>query len=86
MARTARNAPLLLLGAALLASALLILALTWHFTYLQDSWEFLINRRAFTADSFLEPHNEHIVVIPVAIMQLFLHVFGMSSAKPEYVL
>lgn len=86
MARTTRNAPLLLLGGALLASALLILALTWHFTYLQDSWEFLINRRAFTADSFLQPHNEHIVVIPVAIMQLFLHVFGMSSAKPEYVL
>jgi hypothetical protein len=86
MARTARNAPLLLLGAALLASALLILALTWHFTFLQDTWEFLMNRRAFTADSFLEPHNEHIVVIPVAIMQLFLHVFGMSSAKPEYVL
>jgi hypothetical protein len=86
MARTARNAPLLLLGGALLASALLILALTWHFTYLQDSWEFLINRRAFTADSFLEPHNEHIVVIPVAITQLFLHVFGMSSARPEYFL
>ena len=86
MAKTARNAPLLLLGGALLAAALLILALTWHFTYLQDSWEFLMNRRAFTADSFLKPHNEHIVVIPVAIMQLFLHVFGMSSARPEYVL
>src|SRR4051794_12155532 len=86
MARSARNAPLLLLAGALVASALLILALTWHFTYLQDTWEFLMNRRAFTPDSFLEPHNEHIVVIPVAIQQLFLHLFGMGSAKPEYVL
>lgn len=86
MARLTRNAPLLLLGAALVAFALLILALTWHFTYLQDTWEFLMNRRAFTADSFLKPHNEHIVVIPVAIQQFFLHVFGMSSARPEYVL
>jgi hypothetical protein len=86
MARLPRNAPLLLLGAALVASALLILALTWHFTYLQDTWEFLMNRRAFTADSFLKPHNEHIVVIPVAIQQFFLHVFGMSSARPEYIL
>jgi hypothetical protein len=86
MARLPRNAPLLLLGGALVASALLILALTWHFTYLQDSWEFLMNRRSFTADSFLKPHNEHIVVIPVAIQQFFLHVFGMSSARPEYIL
>src|SRR4051794_5290070 len=86
MARSARNAPLLLLAGALVASALLILALTWHFTYLQDTWEFLMNRRAFTPDSFLEPHNEHIVVIPVAIQQMFLHLFGMGSAKPEYVL
>jgi hypothetical protein len=86
MARPARNVPLLLLGGALVAFALLILVLTWHFTYLQDTWEFLMNRRAFTADSFLKPHNEHIVVIPVAIQQFFLHVFGMSSARPEYVL
>jgi hypothetical protein len=86
MARTSRNAPLLLLAAALLAAAVLILALTWHFTFLQDTWEFLMNRRGFTADSFLKPHNEHIVVIPVAIEQLFLHLFGMSTALPEYVL
>jgi hypothetical protein len=86
MARSTRNAPLFLLAGALVASALLTLALTWHFTFLQDTWEFLMNRRAFTADSFLKPHNEHIVVIPVAIQQLLLHIFGMSSAKPEYVL
>ncbi len=85
MARTARNAPALLLALALAAAAVLFLGLTWHFTFLQDSWEFLMNRRAFTADAFLRPHNEHIVLIPVAIEQLLLHLFGMDTPRPEYV-
>jgi hypothetical protein len=86
MGRTSRNAPALLLAAALIGAAALTLALTWHLTFFQDTWEFLMNRRAFNADALLEPHNEHIVLIPVAIQQLLLHLFGMSSAKPEYVL
>jgi hypothetical protein len=83
--RASRNAPRLLLGAALLASAVLILVLVRHLTYFADSWEFLMNRRHFTADAVLQPHNEHIVVIPVLIMQLFLRIFGMTSAMPEFV-
>ncbi|HEY0276999.1 MAG TPA: hypothetical protein VGC32_01900 [Solirubrobacterales bacterium] len=83
--RASRNAPRLLLGAALLASAVLILVLVRHLTYFADSWEFLMNRRHFTADAVLQPHNEHIVVIPVLITQLFLRIFGMTSAMPEFV-
>jgi len=86
MGRISRQAPTLLLAAAMAAAAALYIGLTWHFTFLQDSWEFLMNRRGFTADALLQPHNEHIVVIPVAIEQLLLRVFGMGSAKPEYVL
>ena len=81
-----RNAPMALLGAATAASVGLLLYLTRDFTFLQDTWEFLMNRRDVTADALLEPHNEHIVVIPVAIEQLFLRVFGMSDATPEFVL
>lgn len=86
MGRTTRQAPILLLAAAMAAAAVLYLALSWHFTFLFDSWEFLMNRRGFTADTFLQPHNEHIVVIPVAIEQVLLHLFGMTSARPEHVL
>ncbi len=81
-----RNAPVALLGLAMAASVALLLVLTREFTFLQDTWEFLMNRRDFTSSALLEPHNEHIVVIPVAIEQLFLRVFGMSDARPEYVL
>jgi hypothetical protein len=80
-----RNAPILILGAALLASAALLLALEWNLTFFQDTWAFLMHRRAFTADAFLEPHNEHIVVIPVALEKLWVAVFGMTSALPEQV-
>jgi hypothetical protein len=83
MARPLRNAPTLLLVAALLAAAAMTIALTWHYTFLQDTWEFLMNRRQFNADAIFRPHNEHIVVIPVLFQQLFLHLFGMDTAKPE---
>jgi hypothetical protein len=78
-----RNAPTLLLGAALLASAVLICALCWNLTYFQDTWAFLLDRQDFSADAFLAPHNEHIVVLPVAVTKLLLAVFGMTSGLPE---
>jgi hypothetical protein len=78
--------PVALLGAALLASASLLLALSSDLTFFQDTWEFLINRREVTVDALLEPHNEHIVLVPVAIELLLLRLFGMTSATPEYVL
>jgi hypothetical protein len=78
-----RNAPTACLGGILLASAALIFALCWNLTYFQDTWAFLLDRQSFSADSFLNPHNEHIVVVPVAITKLLLAVFGMTSGKPE---
>lgn len=86
MAWTRRNAPLVLLGAALLASAAMLLVLTRDLTFFQDTWEFLMNRRDLTVDTLLHPHNEHIVLIPVSIEIFFVHVFGMGSALPEYLL
>ncbi len=86
MTWTRRNAPLVLLGAALLACGAMLLVLTRELTFFQDTWEFLIDRRDLTVDNLLRPHNEHIVLIPVSIELFFLHVFGMSSARPEYLL
>jgi hypothetical protein len=85
-ARLPRNAPQILLLAAMLVAAVVTLVLVRHLTFFADSWEFLMNRRHFTSHAILEPHNEHIVVIPVLITQLFLRIFGMTSAMPEFVL
>jgi hypothetical protein len=83
--RLKRGAVPLLLAAALIVAAALLFSYSDGLTYFQDSWEFLINRRDFTAAALLEPHNEHIVLLPVLIEQLLLRVFGMGSTLPEYV-
>ncbi|HEX5711873.1 MAG TPA: hypothetical protein VFX85_01010 [Solirubrobacterales bacterium] len=83
MAGLRRNAPTILLGVALFASTLLVCALCWELTFFQDTWAFLLDRQEFSADAFLAPHNEHIVVFPVAITKLLLEVFGMTSGLPE---
>ncbi|HEX2391501.1 MAG TPA: hypothetical protein VHI77_01145 [Solirubrobacterales bacterium] len=85
MERSLRNAPVVLLGVALAAAAAMTLALTAEFTFLQDTWEFLMNRRDPSLDALLTPHNEHIVVFPVLIEELLVHIFGMTSARPEAV-
>lgn len=80
------NAPTAALVALMVAFAVLFVVLTWGLTFYQDTWDFLLNRRSFTADSLLKPHNEHIVLIQVMLQQLQLAMFGMTSAAPEYVL
>jgi hypothetical protein len=85
MERLSRNAPVVLLGAALTAAGVMTLVLAAEFTFLQDTWEFLMNRRDPSVDALLTPHNEHIVVFPVLIEELLLRLFGMTSATPEQV-
>jgi hypothetical protein len=80
-----RGAAAPLLGLALLAAAAVLLSYGHGLTWFQDSWEFLMNRRGFSADALLTPHNEHIVLIPVLITQLSLRLFGMDSMLPEQV-
>ena len=78
--------PVLLLFAALAAGAALLLYLSRDLTYYQDTWSFLLNRRELTADALFVPHNEHISVIPVALQMLTVSLFGMDSARPDFVL
>lgn len=83
--RLSRNASLVLLAALLAAAAAVLLSYGHSLTFFQDTWEFLMHRRNLSADAILEPHNEHIVVIPVLVNQALLRLFGMSSMTPELV-
>lgn len=85
MARQRRNVPVLLLLAALAAAVVVLAKAQWDVTFFQDTWAFLLDRQDFSADAFFQPHNEHIVVIPVAITKVLLEVFGMTSNTPEQV-
>jgi hypothetical protein len=84
--RAVAAAPYLLLAAAVALSLAALLSLGSGLTFFQDTWAYLMNRRGTSADVFLEPHNEHLVVIPVAIEKLLVEAFGMTSALPEYIL
>ncbi len=86
MERTTRIAPDLLLGATLVVGVAMTLVLTSDMTFFQDTWGILINRRDLSADALFQPHNEHLIVVPVLIEQLLLRLFGMSSALPDYML
>jgi hypothetical protein len=84
--RLSRYAPLVLLAVAMAVAATVLLHYGSGLTFFQDSWEFLMNRRDPSAATLLDPHNEHIVLLPVLITQLSLRLFGMSSMTPELVL
>jgi hypothetical protein len=80
-----QRAPVFLLAAAMAASAGLLLSYTSHLTFLGDSWELLVRRTGWSPNTFLEPFNEHPVVIPALIYKLLLAAFGMESALPFHV-
>lgn len=86
MERLPRHTPVLLLAAAMVLAAAMTLIFTWHTTFFADTWELLINRRDPTVDALLKPHNEHLVIFPVLINEVFLRVFGMTSGAPELIL
>lgn len=84
--RLSGRAALVLLAVAMAASAAVLLHYGSGLTFFQDSWEFLMHRRDPSAATLLDPHNEHIVLLPVLITQASLRIFGMSSMTPELVL
>jgi hypothetical protein len=80
--RGVSNPVLILLIWLVGASGALLLFWGSKLTFLLDDWEFLLFRRGFNADAILDPHGEHIVVVPVLIYKALLATFGMGSALP----
>jgi hypothetical protein len=66
----------------MLASGALIVTLGSRLTFFLDDWVFILYRRSFNADALFGPDNEHLVAGPVAVWQLLLNTFGLSSTVP----
>jgi hypothetical protein len=86
MDRLPRNAPYFLFAAALVGSAVLVMALSTEITFFGDTWATLMNRRDLSLDAVFAPHNEHINVMQVLLQRAQLEIFGMSSTTPEFLL
>jgi hypothetical protein len=79
------NPVLACLAVAVACSAALTLGLASQLTFVADDWGLLLERRGSSIDVYLDPFNEHIIFIPVAIYKLLLSTFGMDSALPFHV-
>jgi hypothetical protein len=64
------------------ASWALLLILESQLTFFADEWKFILDRRDWSVGDFLDPHNDHIALAPVAIYKLLLSTFGMERAFP----
>ena len=47
-----------------------------------DEWSFVQDRRGWSPDVFLDPHNEHISVLPVAAFKLLFELVGLDPHWP----
>lgn len=82
----ARNAPVLLMALAALASVVALLVMQSGLTFFQDEWNMVIHRQGFNADAFFLPNDVHPVPLPVAIYKLCLEVFGLTTVGPDRVI
>jgi hypothetical protein len=51
-------------------------------TFFYDEWNFLMNRRDWTIGTFLEPHNEHLSLVPIAVYKLLFLTVGIDDYAP----
>ncbi|MFN8035250.1 MAG: hypothetical protein U0V73_04885 [Acidimicrobiia bacterium] len=51
-------------------------------TFFYDEWGWVFNRRATTAASFLDAHNGHLSLLPVAMYKVLFSVFGLTTYLP----
>jgi len=72
-------------GVMLAASAALMFHFRSRLDFMLDDWAFVIYRNDGGIGDYLDPHNEHISVLPVMIYKSFLAVFGMTSAIPLHI-
>ncbi len=69
--------------AGLAAAAFVVLLVLAHpLTFFYDEWEVITDRREWTADALLIPHNEHLSLIPIVVYKLLLTTFGLESQQP----
>jgi hypothetical protein len=50
-----------------------------------DEWIWIVNRGDFSASAFLEPHNQHLSLVPVAIYRALFETVGLEHYWPHRV-
>ena len=72
----------LVAAVALSAAGLAILWAGHGLTFLQDEWSVIYTRLGGPADAYLQPHNEHLVLIPAALYKALFATVGLAPYWP----
>jgi hypothetical protein len=67
------------LVAALLGGGLLILWMGRGTVFLEDEWALVATRLGGDLDTYLEPHNEHLLLLPVIVFKLLFATIGLDD-------
>jgi hypothetical protein len=51
-------------------------------TFNYDEWNWVMNRRGWSAGTLLEPHNEHLSLVPVLVFKLLFVTVGIDTYWP----
>src|SRR5258706_123643 len=73
----------LIVGAVAAVAGVAILLLTRRFNFYFDEWDFILAAPNWSFASYLQPHNEHPVMIPRLIHALLLNTFGLLTFRPS---
>src|SRR5438445_181195 len=66
----------------MLAAAVLLAHDTRGTTFFQDEWRWILERRGNSLATFLDPHNQHLSLIPVTIYKLLFATVGLRHYWP----
>jgi hypothetical protein len=71
-----------ILAALLLAGAVLLIYESRGTTFWADEWQWILQRRGSSLGSYLNPHNEHLSLVPVVIYKVLFATVGLHHYWP----
>ena len=77
-----RNPAVVCLAVAVCLSGVILIKLGSHLILFDDEWETVLYRHEFSAHNLLYPHGGHLILAMVAIYDLLLATFGLTSPVP----
>jgi hypothetical protein len=80
--RRSSRLPVLALAALLVVGSAVLLYETRGTTFWADEWNWILTRRGGGVGTFLDPHNEHLTLVPVVIYKLLFATVGLHHYWP----
>jgi hypothetical protein len=65
-----------------LGAAVLLLYAGRHLTFFYDEWNWILDRRGGSLGTYLDPHNGHLSLFPVAVYKLLFELVGLRHYWP----